>query len=151
MLTVTTDAGSVTWNESAMSPAARTGYPLANDTTATLAGAFDAVGCRSVYFVYGPSDGSNDQRVDVTPPPCSGDGNQTVEVSTTITGLAPGTSYYDRLIVIDSQGDALDGGKQQFTTVRSTPLPTGALGALGFALLAGAGFAWRFRRRPRLT
>lgn len=147
VLTVTTDAGSVSWNESAVAPAVRTGYPLASDTTATLAGGFDAVGCRSVFFVYGPSDGSNDRQIDVTPAPCSGDGTDTVSVSATVTGLTPGTSYDDRLIVIDSQGHTLDGGDQQFTTRGPTQLPTGALGALGLAALSAAALAWRFRRR----
>ncbi len=115
VVTVATDAGTVSWNQAAVSPQVVTGHPIDNRGSVELVGSFNIVGCQSAYFEYGRGSTYGSQ-VDVTPTPCPPDNTVTTDVSTTLTGLKRGvTDYHYRLVVIDSNGQPLYGEDWQFS------------------------------------
>ena len=87
---------------------------------ATLRGEIDPSGHPTTYqFEFGPSPCSAIPTScrDIPATPVSiGSGHSFVSVSQTVAGLSPGTTYYYRLIVEDTEGDRLTGPDRSFTT-----------------------------------
>jgi phosphodiesterase/alkaline phosphatase D-like protein len=83
-------------------------------STATLNGTVDPNGLATTYhFEYGTSTsyGSQSPAVDAS----AGSGSSPVPVSTSLSGLTPGTTYHFRLVATNTTGTA-DGADQTFTT-----------------------------------
>lgn len=80
-----------------------------------------------------------------------GTGNGTY--TDTVTNLSPGSTYYGMASITSLVGPPntppppISSNKVTFTTTGTTPLPTGAVGVIGFALVVGAGFGLQQRRR----
>jgi hypothetical protein len=151
VLTVTTSAGSVTWNQSVSDPQVVTmmGLPQ-GEASAVLAGSFDVAKCSKYHFEYGTTTAYG-HRVDVSSADCPNDGTQTEIIGFTATGLKPGTGYHYRFVVVQSDGKPLYGLDVQFLT-GGTPVPVGGVGIIGVAALAGAAlFITTLRRRRSRT
>lgn len=147
VLTVTTSAGSVTWNQSVSDPQVVTMMALPEgETSAILAGSFDVAKCAKYYFQYGTTTAYGHQ-VGVSSADCPNDGTKTEIVGFTATGLVSGTGYHYRFVVVQSNGKPLYGQDVQFQT-GGTPVPVGSIGVIGLAALAGCALfiAQRWRR-----
>jgi hypothetical protein len=148
VLTVDTSAGSVVWNQSVSDPQAVTMMALPQTTSATLAGSFDVANCTQYYFQYGKTTAYGQQTAAVTSD-CPNNGTATEIVGATVTGLASGTVYHYRLVVVESNGYQVCGQDVQFQT-GGTTVPVGSVGVIGLAALAGCAlFITQRRRRHR--
>jgi len=112
-------ATSVAVADAASPPTAVTGPPSAVEiTSAVIAGNADPNGTStSWYFEYGTSPAYG-LRSAVH---ALGAGSATLAVSTSLTGLTPGTAYHYRLIATSSGGTAV-GGDQSFSTPAIAPV-----------------------------
>ncbi|MBV8954480.1 MAG: hypothetical protein JO179_10100 [Solirubrobacterales bacterium] len=139
----------------AASPAVSTGNASAiTNTGATVSGTVNPNGLSTQYaFQYGPSNRFGFQ----TTLTLAGSGTSTDSVSSTIGSLQSGTTYYYRIIAINSDGTTT-GGTHTFKTTGPTPPPpvakpvvsTGAaLSSVNTAVLSGTvnpnGFSTRYR------
>ncbi len=121
-----------------VAPNAATGDPTSvGGTSAQLAGAVTPEGSATAYvFEYGTtlSFGA------ITEPASAGSSEAVVPASATLSGLAPGTTYFYRLVATNAAGTAF-GAVKSFTTPGSTAPPAVTLGASGLtattATLAG--------------
>lgn len=147
VLTVDTSSGPVTWNQSVSDPQVVT-EPQPPGLN-YMAGSFDVADCAKYYFQYGTTTALGG-RADVTTH-CANDGTMTQDVDYTPASLSPGTGYYYRLVVIETDGTALYGQEQGFRlSGTGTSAPVGAVGGLGVAALAGVAlFVAQRRRRNR--
>jgi hypothetical protein len=120
-LILATDLAGATGNHLGVVVAPTVAYPSPSATaisagSATIAGIVDAFGTASTYrFQYGTSSAYGEATV----PVAFSNGPQ--EVSSQLSGLAPGTTYHFRLVAENAAGRT-EGADQTFTTL---PLPPG--------------------------
>jgi len=95
---------------------------------ATVGGSVDPEGAEAkYYFEYGLEEGKYEHR---TPEMSAGSGTTAVQESEGISGLAPGTIYYYR-IVATNRGGTTEGRGEMFATAATTPVFAGAFGVEG--------------------
>jgi hypothetical protein len=121
MSTAGTTSGSIVSFTTPEPPTAATTAAATNVTTtsATLNGSVNPAGsATTVSFVYG-TDSTLTTGATTTAPQSIGSGTSAVDVTAALTGLQPGTTYYDKVIAASAGGTA-SGTIQSFTT--SSPL-----------------------------
>lgn len=92
-------------------------------TTATVPGTVDADGAATTFVVeYGTTTAYGSQ----TAPQDAGAGTDPVDVAATLTGLAPGTTYFARIVATSSADGTAEGGNVTFTTAPPPPAAPGA-------------------------
>jgi hypothetical protein len=112
-------------------PAVATGSAMRADRFGeTVAGTVNPNGeATTYYFQYGPTASYGSQTTQTS----AGTGTDSVNESTTVSGLTPGTLYHYRIVATNASGTT-DGADQLFTADENTPTPSqvGILGREGF-------------------
>ena len=146
VLTVGDAAGTVTWNQSVSDPQVVTMTAVPQSASATLAGSFDVAPCSQYFFEWGTTTAYGN-RAGMSNADCPNNAGTATQFTTfNLTGLASGTTYHYRLVVMNKGQTKIYGQDVSFTC-GGTTVPVGSIGVIGLAALAGCALFLTQRRR----